>query len=291
MRKRCWSISTSCFSAAGSGSRACARTNAPASGSRLRRRNGCRTAGRFLVLSRRADDGAAAHDLSDAHVDARQPPVVRAHAPLLVPVEHDVLDHHHRPRRDHLAGGGGRHGPALACGRREPVGDRIRVRQPAIERRRARRRRGRQRRGGRGQRPRRGPDSASPVARRDRLAAGLAPGGGRAPRLLPCAYSRRSFFSAADAPPPSPPASSRSGGASGSGLGAIVFTHSRHCFSVNVASLRSNFSVSTASLGVLLVGQPPALVRLGHDPVDVLVPLGQRRAVAVLDVAPLRAWA
>src|SRR5205814_2731575 len=38
---------------------------------------------------------------------------------------------------------------------------------------------------------------------------------------------------------------------------------------------------------ILLVGQAAPLVGLGHDPTDVLVPLGVERAGAVLDVTPL----
>ena len=55
-----------------------------------------------------------------------------------------------------------------------------------------------------------------------------------------CEKSRRSFFCDQPLPSWSASPSSRSGGVSGSGLGAMFFTQSRHCFSVKLASLRSN---------------------------------------------------
>ena len=45
------------------------------------------------VLADGADHVAPADDLPFLHVDARQVRVLRPHAPLVVAVEHDVLDH------------------------------------------------------------------------------------------------------------------------------------------------------------------------------------------------------
>ena len=153
----------------------------------------CRWAGirALRILPDGADRVAPVHDLALAHVDARQVRVLRADAPLLVPVEHDVLDHHDEapgirkpPRHHHLAGRHRHHrlaeiGVAAAAtvpvlagvdaqrvlvtqvrrdvptlvavpgrigvraaalavtdGKRETARDRIRITQPAIERRR-----------------------------------------------------------------------------------------------------------------------------------------------------------
>ena len=182
--------------------------------------------------------------------------------------------------------------------KRETVRDRVRIAQPAIERRRLRARRDASRATRRRQArdharaaapsPRRPQSGGSPTAARasrptSRRVCLHRPPASCPPRRFPpaaapCAGPRWCTAAAAacsaNAPSPSPPTSSMSGGASGSGLGRrIPFTHSRHCFSVNVASLRSNVSVCGAYGRVLLVGQPAALVRLAEDPADVLVPL------------------